>query len=114
MKRGILISASVILITLLLASTSKSLRIEAESQTGGALTEWEYLIVAGGHANLSTSGNDQYTRMRKAPDSGFSREQFPLSRNLDRLGAQGWELVAVQGSPADPVFYLKRPKQPGR
>lgn len=114
MKRVILISASVILVTLLLASTSKSLRTEAENQAGGSPVEWEYLIVAGGNTNLSTSGNDQYTRMRKAPDAGFSREQFPLERNLDRLGAQGWELVAVQGSPADPVFFLKRPRQSGR
>lgn len=113
MKRALLISSSVILVTLLLASTGKSLRTESESQAGAAV-EWEYLIVAGGNTNLSASGNDQYPRMRKAPDGSFTREQFPLERNLDKLGAQGWELVAVHGSTGDPVFYLKRPRVSGR
>lgn len=110
MKRTFLISISVVCVTLLIASTGKSLRTEAEVQSTGI--EWEYMIVAGGSANLS--GNDQYPRMRKAPDGSFTRELYPLSRNLDKLGAQGWELVAVQGSAADPVFYLKRPRTSGR
>jgi hypothetical protein len=70
--------------------------------------QWEYLVVAGGSLNLSPSGND---RLRKAPDGSFTREAFPLERNLDKLGALGWELVSVTGSSQDPVFYLKRPKQ---
>lgn len=75
--------------------------------TSGTGPRWEYLVVAGGNVNLSASGND---RLRKAPDGSFSREAYPLERNLDKLGAQGWELVSVTGSPQDPVFYLKRPK----
>jgi hypothetical protein len=47
--------------------------------------------------------------MRKEPGA-FSRESFPLEKNLDKLGARGWELVTVSGSPADPIFYLKRKK----
>jgi len=47
--------------------------------------------------------------MRKEPGA-FGRESFPLERNLDKLGAKGWELVAVAGSSADPTFYLKRKK----
>jgi hypothetical protein len=31
---------------------------------------------------------------------------------MDKLGANGWELVAVAGPPTDPVYYFKRPKQP--
>jgi hypothetical protein len=112
MKRTFLISASVVCLTLLIASTGKSLRTEAESQAGGM--EWEYLIVAGGSTNLSSAGNDQYPRMRKAPDGSFTREQFPLARNLDKLGAEGWELVAVQGTGPETVFYLKRPRHSGR
>ena len=47
--------------------------------------------------------------MRKEPGA-FSRESFPLEKNLDKLGAKGWELVAVGGSSGDPIFYLKRRK----
>lgn len=112
MKRTFLISVSAVCLTLLVASTGKSLRTEAESQSSA--TEWEYMIVAGGSVNTSSSGNDQYPHMRKAPDGSFSRELFPVSRNLDKLGARGWELVAVHGTSSNPIFYLKRPKQSGR
>ena len=30
---------------------------------------------------------------------------------LTQLGAEGWELVAIGGDPADRVLYLKRPAQ---
>jgi hypothetical protein len=73
--------------------------------------QWEYLIVAGGNVNLSTAGNENYPSMRKQPDSAFGREFFPLERNMDRLGAMGWELVSVYGPPGDPVYYFKRLKQ---
>jgi len=29
---------------------------------------------------------------------------------MDKLGAKGWELVTVTGSPADPIYYFKRRK----
>ena len=112
MKRTFLISALAVCITLLIAQPGKSLRTEAQSPTTGI--EWEYLIVGGGSTNLSSSGNDQYPRMRKAPEGTFTRESFAVARNLDKLGAQGWELVAVEGAPGDPIFYLKRPRQSGR
>jgi hypothetical protein len=67
---------------------------------------WEYLVVQGGTVNLSAGDGGS---MRKEPGA-FSRESFPLERNLDKLGTKGWELVTVTGSPADPVFYLKRRK----
>ncbi|MCG3159822.1 MAG: hypothetical protein JMDDDDMK_00842 [Acidobacteria bacterium] len=81
-----------------------------DSKDGGAETQWEYLVVAGGSANLSTSGNENYSSMRKQPDTSFARENFPLERNFDKLGAKGWELVAVYGLPNEPVYYFKRVK----
>jgi hypothetical protein len=78
---------------------------------GGAATQWEYLVVAGGAANLSTAGNENYPGMRKQPDASFNREIFPLERNFDKLGTKGWELVSVHGSPNDPVYFFKRVKE---
>lgn len=69
--------------------------------------QWEYLVVAGGTVNLNPSDS---ATMRKAPSGAFSRENFPLEQNMDKLGAKGWELVAVTGVPGDPVFYFKRRK----
>jgi len=67
---------------------------------------WEYLVIQGGNVNLSGSDGGS---MRKEPGA-FSREWYPLEKNLDKLGAKGWELVSVAGSPADPIFYMKRRK----
>ncbi|HZF38199.1 MAG TPA: hypothetical protein VE715_05220 [Blastocatellia bacterium] len=83
----------------------------ADDRTSGNESQWEYLIVSGGSVNLSTSGNESYPSMRKQPDGSFSREYFPLERNFDKLGAKGWELVSVHGSPNDPVYFFKRLKE---
>jgi hypothetical protein len=48
--------------------------------------------------------------MRKEPAISAFRENFPLQQNLDKLGAKGWELLHVAGSPGDPVYYFKRRK----
>ena len=69
--------------------------------------QWEYLVVAGAQSNLSPSGNPS---LRKEPAGGFSREAFVVEGQMDKLGAKGWELVSVSGSPADPVYYFKRRK----
>jgi hypothetical protein len=82
----------------------------APDRTSGTETQWEYLVVSGGSANLSTSGNENYPSMRKQSDNSFNREYFPLERNFDKLGAKGWELVSVYGSPNDPVYFFKRLK----
>lgn len=82
-----------------------------ETKEGGAETQWEYLVVSGGSANLSTAGNENYPSMRKQPDTSFAREYFPLERNFDKLGAKGWELVSVHGQPNDPVYFFKRTKE---
>ncbi|MDQ3013631.1 MAG: hypothetical protein M3X11_23370 [Acidobacteriota bacterium] len=72
--------------------------------------QWEYLVVSGGNTNITSMTSDQFSTMRKQPDGSFGREAFVLERNLDKLGAKGWELVSVQGNPNDPVYYLKRSK----
>ena len=71
--------------------------------------QWEYLAVAGpSTTNLTPTGNP---RMRKEPNVPFGREAFVLEQHLDKLGANGWELVAVAGPPTDPAYYFKRRKQ---
>ena len=70
-------------------------------------TEWEYLVVASpSNTNLTPTGN---SRMRKEPGP-FGREAFVLEQHLDKLGANGWELVSVAGTAADPHYYFKRRK----
>ena len=82
-----------------------------ESATGsGSSTaeQWEYLAVAGpSTTNLTPTNNP---RMRKEPNVPFGREAFVLEQHLDKLGANGWELVAVAGPPTDPAYYFKRRK----
>lgn len=107
MRRMKLILVASVAIALVLFAGSRftfgdRAKADVEDSAGG----WEYLIVAGGTVNLS--GSDGGT-MRKEPGS-FTREAYPLERNLDKLGAKGWELVTVTGPPADPTFYLKRKK----
>ena len=73
-----------------------------------AYDQWEYLAVAGpSTTNLSATGNP---RMRKEPNVAFGREAFVLEQHLDKLGANGWELVAIGGPPTDPAYYFKRRK----
>jgi hypothetical protein len=66
--------------------------------------QWEYLAVAGPSTGLIATG------MRKEPNVPFGREAFSLEQQLDKLGANGWELVAVAGPPTDPAYYFKRRK----
>jgi hypothetical protein len=68
---------------------------------------WEYLVLAGGRSNLSSTGNSKMAKL--SLDSSF-REHFPLEMNLDKLGAEGWELVTVTLVRDEPVYYLKRAK----
>ena len=107
MKRTLWISvASAVIASVIAVESTSGLIVQSntsDEQTGAG---WEYLVVQGGTANLSPSESGN---MRKEPGA-FGRESFPLEKNLDKLGAKGWELVAVTGSPGDPVFYLKRRK----
>jgi hypothetical protein len=75
---------------------------------GRAATEqWEYLAVTGPSTGLTPIDNP---RLRKEPNASFVREAFALEQLLDKLGANGWELVAVAGPPTDPAYYFKRRK----
>lgn len=73
-------------------------------------SQWEYLVVSGGNVNLTSMSGGEFSNMRKQLDNSFGREAFVLERNLDKLGAKGWELVSVHGTPTDPIYYLKRLK----
>jgi hypothetical protein len=115
MKRRLLISVALLLLIVAAAAVAAQ-RSRGDAKDRGELADkaqWEYLVVAGGNVNLSTAGNEQYPNMRKQPDTSF-HEYFPLARNLDKLGAKGWELVAVAGPPNNPVFYFKRPMESSR
>jgi hypothetical protein len=113
MKTGtrILLAAASVSLALLIAFAAYGQRREAEDRASVTETQWEYLIVSRSSANLSTSGNEDYPKMRKQPDDSFTREFFPLERNFDKLGAKGWELVSVYGPTNDPVYFFKRPKE---
>ena len=89
-------------------------KTKGQQEGGGSgdrnvVDQWEYLAVAGpSTTNLTPTGNP---RMRKEPNVPFGREAFVLEQHLDKLGANGWELVAVAGPPTDPAYYFKRRKQ---
>lgn len=112
MKRTTLFYAAILIMVIVITGlviAGQSSRKNAESaEKSPAETQWEYLVVGGGNLNLSSAGISE--KMHKQ-EGGFSREAVVLERNLDKLGAKGWELVAVSGDPRDPVFYLKRAKE---
>ena len=81
---------------------------ETNTRANSSNEQWEYLAVAGpSTTNLTPTGNP---RMRKEPNVPFGREAFVLEQHLDKLGANGWELVSVAGPPTDPAYYFKRRK----
>lgn len=107
MRRTLLFTLALILAVEIAAISTLVLaqpRGDASEVTQGE--QWEYLVVAGGTVNLNPSDS---ATMRKAPGA-FNREAFALEQNMDKLGAKGWELVSVTGSPADPTFFFKRRK----
>lgn len=107
MKRTLWISlASAVIASAIAVESTSGLIVQGNARDEQTGAGWEYLVVQGGTVNLSPSDSGT---MRKEPGA-FGRESFPLEKNLDKLGAKGWELVAVSGSPGDPVFYLKRRK----
>jgi hypothetical protein len=103
-KRTSLIAAILVLVVVSIgvAKTTREHGASAKSE------RWEYLAVAGpSTTNLTATGEP---RMRKEPAVPFGREAFVLEQHLDKLGANGWELVAVAGPPTDPAYYFKRRK----
>ena len=96
--------AVILALTAIVISANNSKAIQDDN------TQWEYLVVSGGNVNLTSMTSDQFSNMRKQPDSSFGREAFTLERNFDKLGAKGWQLVAVHGAQQEPVYYFKRVK----
>lgn len=72
--------------------------------------KWEYLVVsAPSSTNFNSSGNP---RMRKLDMGGFGIEAFVLEQHMDKVGADGWELVSVSNAArGEPVFFFKRLKR---
>lgn len=111
-RKGLFAKASLLAVGLALAvglMVGKTTGQEGANVSDRAATEqWEYLAVAGpSSTNFTPTGN---SRMRKEPNVAFGREAFVLEQHLDKLGANGWELVAVAGPPTDPAYYFKRRK----
>jgi hypothetical protein len=100
--------ASLLILSASLFLVVKTTGQEARSQSETVATEqWEYLTVAGPISSLTPADN---SRARKEPNAQFNREATVLEQHLDKLGANGWELVAVAGPPTDPAYYFKRRK----
>jgi hypothetical protein len=112
-KKTVLKRTSLLVAVLFLAVVSIAV-VKTTGQEGTkagdttANEQWEYLAVAGpSTSNLTPTNNP---RMRKEPSVPFGREAFVLEQHLDKLGANGWELVSVAGPPTDPAYYFKRRK----
>jgi hypothetical protein len=100
--------ALLVLAVAVLAVVKSKAQDEPNTRTNAAGDQWEYLAVAGpSTTNLTPTNN---SRMRKEPNVPFGREAFVLEQHLDKLGANGWELVSVAGPPTDPAYYFKRRK----
>lgn len=105
MKRTILLASSIII--LVLATVAFARQRSTRSNDTDKVT-WEYLVIAGGRNNLSSAGtNGKLAKL--ALESGF-REYYPLEMNLDKLGAEGWEVITVTMTQSEPVYFLKRVK----
>jgi len=102
---------SLVAVAICLAAISIAVvKTTGQDETNGSPAEqWEYLAVAGPSTSNFTPTNTP--RMRKEPNSSFGREAFVLEQHLDKLGANGWELIAVAGPPNDPAYYFKRRKR---
>jgi hypothetical protein len=108
MKRSILLASmfAALLIATLAFTNQRSSRAKENDKA-----DWEYLVIVGGRQNLSSSGNNKMAKL--SLDTTF-REHFPLEANLDKLGAEGWELVTVTMARDEPIYYLKRLKDAAR
>jgi hypothetical protein len=103
LKRMLVIGALLILLVIGAHGTIGQGRAKPRERL--ADQEWEYLAVAGpSPANIAES------RLRKEPNGQFQTEAYGLEQQLDKLGANGWELVAVGGPPTEPAYYFKRRK----
>ena len=105
-SKGMLVIAAVFLFVVVGAFMRTTVQEVTSPRERSTREEWEYLAVAGPNPiNLSVDPH-----MRKEPNVAFGREAFALEQHLDKLGANGWELVSVAGPPTDPAYYFKRRK----
>jgi hypothetical protein len=104
-----LASLTALLVVAAIAFTVMNARGQGSTEVKerAATEQWEYLAVTGPSTGLTPVDNP---RLRKEPNASFIREAFALEQLLDKLGANGWELVAVAGPPTDPAYYFKRRK----
>jgi hypothetical protein len=109
LKRTSLIAVALVLVVISVAVVTTTGQEEAKVSDAPAAEQWEYLAVAG--PSTTNFSSTTHPRMRKEPGVPFGREAFVLEQHLDKLGANGWELVAVAGAPTDPAYYFKRRKK---
>lgn len=102
-------AALILWLGLAVSVTGQRSSSDSDSAKDAAEDQWEYLVVTGGNQNLSSVSGEQLSGKRKLPDNSF-REASTLGRNFDKLGARGWQLVAVHGLPVEPIYYFKRLK----
>ena|ERR1043165_7761934 len=112
-KKALILASKFVVILVLALAVLAGVKIKGQEETTSRSTtageQWEYLAVAGpSTTNLTPTNNP---RMRKEPNVPFGREAFVLEQHLDKLGANGWELVSVAGPATDPAYYFKRRKQ---
>lgn len=108
MKRSILLvsaTAALLIATFAFAAQRSSNDKDANK------AEWEYLVIVGGRQSVTSTSNTKMSKL--GLDTSF-REYFPLEMNLDKLGAEGWELVTVVMTRDEPIYYLKRVKDSTR
>ncbi len=108
MKTRIMISAISAAAILIVLAIALNINASGQRSKDASDAQWEYLIVAGGNINFASVSD--LSTMRKQPEVAFNREASVIERNMDKLGAKGWELVAVHGAPNDPVYYFRRLK----
>jgi len=108
LSRTVWVVAVLVFAVVLLANLKSNGQEKADAVNKVATEQWEYLALAG-PTTTSLIPIDN-PRMRKEPSAAFTREAFGLEQQLDKLGGNGWELVAVAGPPTDPAYYFKRRK----
>jgi hypothetical protein len=108
LRRTAAVGAVLVFCLVLVMNLKTNGQDKADAVNKVSTEQWEYLALAGPTTtNLMPVDNP---RMRKEPSAAFTREAFGLEQQLDKLGANGWELVAVAGPPTDPAYYFKRRK----
>jgi hypothetical protein len=63
-----------------------------------ATTEWEYKLM------------DDHAVLELGPKEGQPSFGHRLEAGLNKLGAEGWELITVSKPGPDLIYFLKRPK----